>query len=121
MPPENIALKLLGVTIAVGALPVGKVKVPIVTGSLNPMDEKLFVPPWVVAFDTIKVVRVRREPPVSFAPSANASEPVIGAAVAAPAQATAAAAKANTKVLVILKLHLKLNAPQRASTQIDNG
>jgi len=95
VPPVNDARKSLELAVAVGVVPPGRVKVPIVTGRPNATVEKLLLPPWVVAFVTVKLVRVSSDCAVSLAPSAKLSEPVIGAALAAPAQATAVAARAS--------------------------
>ena len=94
VPPENDARKSLGLAVLVGAVPPGRVNVPIVTGKPAATVEKLLVPPCVVAFVTLKLVRVSSDCPVSSAPSAKLSEPVIGAALAALAQTTAVAANA---------------------------
>ena len=94
VPPRNVDWKLLELTAVVHVPSPGTVKVPIVTGRLSDTVEKLLVPPWVVAFSTVKLVRVKSDCPVSLAPSEKLSEPVIGTALAAPAQATAAATSA---------------------------
>ena len=95
VPPWKDALKSLELTVANGATLTGTEKLPIVTAWPTGTPEKLPMPPCVVAFSTIKVLRVRSDCPVSFPPSAKLSEPVIGEALAALAQTTALAANAS--------------------------
>lgn len=120
VPPLKEAEKLLGLTTAVGGVPPGTANVPIVTATPGATDAKLLVEPGcVVAFVTEKLVRVKIDSPVSFAPSEKASDPVIGTACAAPTQAKEAAASAAFVRVRMLELRcrcFKQNTPDQITS-----